>query len=70
MPTQHEGHIKIVGHEELKKFDKFSWDQFYHLPKVDEHGSAKAAVAHSRANAGGPTYVSHPKEEPVLVREC
>ena len=70
VPTQHEGHYKIVGNDELKGCVKLSWDHLDHLPKVKDHGSAKAAVAHSRANAGVPTDVSHPTEEPRLPMEC
>ena len=70
VPTQHEGHFRIAAHEELAKFETWNWDQLYHLPKVKEHGSAEAAVAHSRANAGRTTEVSHPGEEPLLLMEC
>ena len=70
VPTQHEGRYRIAAHEELVKFETFNWDQLYHLPKVKEHGSAEAAVAHSRANAGRTAEVSHPGEEPLLLMEC
>ena len=62
VPTQHEGHFRIAAHEELAQFETFNWDQLYHLPKVKEHGSAEAAVAHSRANAGRTAELSHPEE--------
>ena len=70
MPTHHEGHFNIAAHEELSKIETYNWVQLYHLPKVKEHGSAEAAVEHSRANAGRTTGVSHPAEEPLLLMEC
>ena len=70
VPTQHEGHYTIAAHGELVQFETCNWDPLYHIPKVKEHGSAEASVAHSRANAGRTREVSHPGEEPLLLMEC
>ena len=64
-PTQHDGVFEIMLLEELKKFPKLDWYQFYNLPEKSK--KSKKSKKGSQQSSAVPMEVDPVAELPELV---